>query len=115
MLRGTTFFPIPKQDWLLNKITDLIRPRLLGLLAFSRKKLMGDILMFLLGNLSANDFPLLKQDGIVLFPVFALVFKLYSYTTQKRGLTSIRIAKLFIFYTICIFSRNKLGVLNILK
>lgn len=85
MLRGTTFFPIKnKVDWLLNQITDFLRLLLLGFLR-SQKKLMGDLLTFRLGNLPASDFPLYKQECIVLFPVFALIFKLYCYTTQKRG------------------------------
>jgi hypothetical protein len=69
----------------------------------SQKKLVGDLPTFCLGNLPASDFPLLKQVGIVLFPVVAYVIKLYCYTTEKKGLTSIMITTFFIFYTICSF------------
>jgi len=45
---------------------------------------MGDLPMFYLGNLSAGDFPLLKQECIVLFPVTAFILN-YIVILPKKG------------------------------
>jgi len=64
--------------------------------------LKGDLPLIRIENLAANGFPLLKLIDNVLFPVKAIhfiVFLYISYTTQKRGMTSIIISYFLLFYT----------------